>query len=344
MSDLRYKIILPMKIVGMYERYNVAQIRKISEFLEVSNDIYSLIETSSILTLQTNFFHILSEGNLMNLNVRGVFQLFLDFQDFKIAERKAIISEQHAMQGVIYSFSFDNKASIAVSNEIETFFTNFDDYYINNISRLIAFAIPVVILSIFMVFDVSELFSNSYNQEIEILKGRGLSTRRVTFIYLIIRLLEIVLATIISYGLALLTAIPLIKINGFMKFTNTDTQLVTGNVFAVMGIVVAVLFIISIPKVIIIAVRRRRIEKQPNKIVKILKFISWRDMFFLGIGLGLLMYFLGMTQDAHQANNIAEFTTYLGYTIVGAIFSLLGGLPIAIKSLSLVWKFIGFGL
>ena len=65
--------LLQMKIVGIFERYNVAQIRKISEFLDVSNDIYSLIETSAILTLQTNFFHILSEGDRMNLNVRGVY-------------------------------------------------------------------------------------------------------------------------------------------------------------------------------------------------------------------------------------------------------------------------------
>ena len=84
---------------------------------------------------------------------------------------------------------------------------------------------------------------------------------RITSIYLSTRLIEILVASVVSYGFAALTAGPLIKINGFISFNNPDAELVISNILFALFTVALVLFVISIPRIIIIVTRKRKIEK-----------------------------------------------------------------------------------
>ena len=386
-------------IVGIYERINVGQAKRVSEYLGIPYDIYTVAsENADILTKQNNFFEILSNGFKMHLGMWGYYQLLMNFNDFRITDRKELVDEQDEMQQTIFRFSFDSSSEISTqvidqytneeTTELKMFFESFNSYYLNNMARLLIFAIPAILLSIFMVFESSDLFSSSYEQEMEILRNRGISTGRLFWTYLIIRLAEILVATFVSFGVAVGTAIPLIKIDGFISFKNTDTHLVTGNIFMILGLVISVLFIVSVPRILILVRRKRRIEKAPRiarrKIRKlaeptydipkgeisieskplkdtsiaeayseketettlssIVGFIaktgifSWRDIFFLGLGIGLFYYFYNKAFIAFDTQAVEDFTLYLYLTIAGAIFTLIGGLPFAIKIFGLIIK------
>ncbi len=334
---------ISLKVVGFFISPERTKTHRITNTLGLPDDIYSIFKSSHLLTKQSYFFDIFNNATRVDLQqVYGYFQLNTDFREFSIDERTVIVNELiEKYEDKVFSFSFDDSAAVHIGNEMESFFSSFNTYYLNNMARLLIFSIPAIILSIYMVFESSELFSSSYEKEIEILRGRGLSNRRITTIYLSTRLIEIVIASVASFGFAALTATPLLKINGFISFNNPDAELVLGNIPFAMFIVGLVLFIISIPRIIIIVSRKRKIEKVPSKLKKILSFISWRDMFFLMLGLGLLIYFYNEAFVAYYESNIGNFTTYLLLTIAGAIFTLLGGLPLVIKLLSVLWKGIG---
>ena len=388
--------LLNMTVVGIFSQTNFAQVRRTAAHLGIPYDVYVLAsENAYIITKQSIYFDILSKGGKMNLFVRGYFQLEMNFDEFNVAERNNIVTEQEILLGRVYSLTYDNSAIVSVNDEISEFFQSFNTYYLNNMARLLIFAIPAILLSIFMVFESSELFSTSYEQEMNILRSRGISTRRLFSIYLTIRIVEIVIASLLSFAIALGTAIPLIRINGFISFTNTDTHLVVGNVPAILGLVAGVLFIISIPRIIILVRRKKKIEIAPvvrrrsvKKIdglsarsisgktiekakidlvkdgvksaadlnlppgetvatvaivaffVAIVKYklITWRDVFFLTLGIGLLIYFYNQSFISYYNASISDFTMNLFLTIAGAIFTLLGSLPLVIKFLGLILR------
>ncbi|MHA2308330.1 MAG: hypothetical protein ACXABJ_03550, partial [Candidatus Heimdallarchaeaceae archaeon] len=329
-------------VVGIYSELNVAQTRRLSNYLDLSHDIYNLFEIADILTKNSLFFELLSTMGSINQDINGYYQFITNFNQFKMAERTTLIEEQTSLNEKVFSFSFDSSSSVKIRNEMLKFFNNFNAYYLKNMARLLIFAVPAILLSIFMVFESSELFSSSYEKEIEILGNRGVRNRKLTSIYLSIRMFEVVAAACLSFGLAVLTASPVIKINGFLRFDNPDTHLVIGNVGAELGLVMLILFVISVPRIIMIVSRKRHVEKVPNVFSKILKFITWRDLFFLGIGSGFFFFFYNETFVAYYESNISNFTTFLFLTIGGAIFILLGGLPLVIKLLSTFWKILGY--
>lgn len=386
--------LLNMTVVGIYSPRNFAQTRRIAAYLGVPYDVYTVAsESAYIITKQSIYFDILSKGGKMNLFLRGYFQLEMNFDDFNIAERNNLVTEQETLLGKVYSLTYDNSAIVRVNDELSEFFQSFNTYYLNNMARLLIFAIPAILLSIFMVFESSELFSTSYEQEMNILRNRGIKTQKLFTIYLSIRIVEIVIASLLSFAIALGTAIPLIRINGFISFTNTDTHLVVGNVPTILGLVAGVLFIISIPRIIILVRRKKKIEKAPvvrRRFVKKLdslssrkipvktiakakreiakdgiksgvdltagepkatavivaffvaivkyKLITWRDVFFLTLGIGLLIYFYNQSFISYYNTAFSDFTVNLFLTIAGAIFTLMGTLPLIIKFLGLILR------
>ncbi len=259
-----HNYLLNTTVVGIYAQINTAQAKRTAAYFGVPYDIYTLASDNSyIITKQSIFFDIISKGGKMNLLLRGYYQLEMNFDEFNVAERNEILAEQDILAGRVFSFAFDDSSIVRVKDEIADFFEEFNTYYLNNMARLLIFAIPAVLLSIFMVFESSELFSTSYEQEMEIMRSRGIKTRKIFSTYLAIRVIEIIIASLFSFAIAVATAVPLIRINGFIRFTNTDTNLTIGNVPGILGIVIAFLFIISIPRIIILVRRKKKIEKAP---------------------------------------------------------------------------------
>jgi hypothetical protein len=385
--------LLNVTIVGIYSQINFAQAKRTTAYLGLPYDIYSIAsENAYIITKQSIFFDVLSKGGKMNLFLRGYYQLEMNFDEFNVGERSTLVSEQDILLGRVFSFTFDDSSLVRVKDEMAEFFEDFNTYYLNNMARLLIFAIPAVLLSIFMVFESSELFSTSYEQEMNILRSRGIRTRKIFTTYLSIRTFEILIASLVSFGIAVGTAVPLIRINGFIRFTNTDTHLVIGNVPAILGLVIAVLFIISIPRIIILVRRKKTIEKAPTvrkrtkrirekvtsgdptksavktvgkEIAKDLaiagdisvtdasvvsaviaffaliikyKLITWRDVFFLVLGTGTLIYFYNQSFISYYDAALGDFTINLFLTISGAIFTLIGALPLIIKIIGLILR------
>ncbi len=330
-----------VSISGIYERMTTSELEKTSSFLGMSNDIYSLIETANVILKDSTLFRILSSSSLMNIQLTGIYQFVLDFSHFTIEERTMIMDEQNKLIGKTFSVSSDSSSALTFTGELFTFFKAFNTYYVQNMSRLFIFAFPAILLSIFMIFESSELFSNSYVQEVTVMKNRGVKKRRVTGIYISIRFIEVIIATLVSYALAVITAIPLIKVNGFLSFNNKDTEFVLGNVPISLVLIATLLFTISIPRILMIINREKKVEKTPSKIIKIFKSISWRDVSFLLIGSGIFGAFYYLTFLMHNETSTKYFALFLNLTIIGALFALIGGLPILMKLLSILWRSIG---
>ncbi len=68
------------------------------------------------------------------------------------------------------------------------------------------------------------------------------------------------------------------------------------------------------------------------------KLITWRDVFFLTLGVGLLIYFYNQSFISYYDAAISDFTINLFLTIAGAIFTLMGALPLIIKFLGLILR------
>ncbi|UJG43832.1 MAG: hypothetical protein K9W46_01280 [Candidatus Heimdallarchaeum endolithica] len=330
-----------LTIVGIFEQVTTSELYKTSLFLGESNDIFGLLETSQIVLYNSNLFKLLSNSKKLNMQLRGIYQFNLKFSNFKIEERTIISKEYEKHVGITYSLSHDASSAIVFTQEIIDFFTDFNRYYLNNMTRLFIFAFPAILLSIFMIFESSELFSSSYQQEVAILKNRGVRRRTMVSIYVWIRFFEVIIATIISYGIAILTSIPLIRINGFLSFNNMDTELRIGNLPVEMLLTALILFTISIPRILLIVRRERRIEKTPSKLSKLFKSISWRELSFLLIGMLIFGVFYYLTFVAYIEASTKNFPLFLNLTIIGALFTLIGALPLLMKFLSIIWKGIG---
>ena len=152
---------IPLKVVGIFPSTETTRTSRITENLNLPEDIFQIYKATHILTKESFFFDIFNNTTRVDLpRVFGYFQLDTSFSEFSINERTSIISElASTFNNKVFSLSFDDVAAVQVTHEVQIFFSEFNTYYLNNMARLLIFAIPAILLSIYMVFESSELFS-----------------------------------------------------------------------------------------------------------------------------------------------------------------------------------------
>lgn len=328
--------------VGFYDPPKSSELKIITDYQEQPYDLFRKIRMSALLTINDNLFQIFASSQKFDLLIRGYFHIEFDFADFKMKDRIILLDEQRTIVNKTFTFTFDSYSSITISNEMLWLFGSFNNYYLQNMARILIFAFPALLLSIFMIVESSDLFSTSYEQEVDILRKKGIRRGKIVKLYLSVRIVEAISATLVSFGIAVLTAIPLIKIEGFLRFTNQETELILSNIIVKMLIVFAVLITISIPKIISIASAKRKHEKDPKKGSNLFKKLPWRDLSFLILGIVLFQIFYNRTYIAFFTQNVSNYIPYLILTMLGALFLIVGGLPIFIKVLSIAWRLLGY--
>jgi hypothetical protein len=332
---------IEMKAVGFYSMPTSTEIRTITEYLGEHYDLFRKMRMSHLITTNDFLFQMIASSKRFELMLQGFYQIDFDFNDFQMSDRIVLLNEQRTMVNKTYTFSFDSSSSITISEEMMWMFGFFNNYYMQNMARILFFACPAFLLSIFMVIESSDLFSTSYEQEVDILRKKGLRRAKIARVYLSVRTVEALVATLISFGIAVLTSIPLIRIEGFLSFTNQDTKLIISNVFINMIIVFGILIVISVPKILTIASKRRKYEKDPKKLLNLIKKLPFRDLAILIPGIVLFQIFYNRTLVSLYTQEITNYIANLMLTLLGALFLIVGGLPIAIKILSIVWRFLG---
>ncbi len=328
--------------VGFYDPPTSSELKLITEYQEQPYDLFRKVRMSGMLTTNDNLFQIFASSQKFDLLIRGYFQFEFNFVDFKMKDRIVLLNEQKTIVDKTFTFTFDSYSSITISNEMLWLFGSFNNYYLQNMARILIFAFPALLLSIFMIIESSDLFSTSYEQEVDILRKKGFRRGKIAKLYLSVRIVEALVATLISFGIAVITAIPLIRIDGFFRFTNQETELILRNIIVKMLIVFAVLVTISIPKIISIASAKRKHEKDPKKGSNLFKKLPWRDLSILILGIVLFQIFYNRTYIAFYTQTVSNYISYLILTMLGALFLIVGGLPIFIKVLSIAWRLLGY--
>ena len=100
----------------------------------------------------------MSNKSIDDHDLLGYYQVLTDFNKFKMSERTVLIEEQTELNDRIFAFSFDDSSSIQLKDELLNFFNSFNSYYLKNMARLLIFAVPAILLSIFMVFESFRAF------------------------------------------------------------------------------------------------------------------------------------------------------------------------------------------
>ncbi len=333
---------MEVTVVGFFSLPTSTELKTLTDYYGQHYDLFRKIRMANLLTTNDILFQLFSSSNRFELMIQGFYQIDFDFTDFQIKDRIPLLNEQRTIVNKTYTFPFDSSSSIIITEEMMWLLGYFNSYYMQNMARIIFFACPALLLSVFMVIESSDLFSTSYEQEVDILRKKGLRRMKIANLFLSVRMVEAFIATTISFGIAVLTSIPLIRIEGFLSFSNEKTKLLLSNVFLKLLIVFGVLIVISVPKIVSIASARRKYEKDPKKVVNLIKKLPYRDLAVLIPGIILFQIFYNRTIVALYTQDLSQYIVNLMLTLLGALFLIVGGLPIFIKILSIVWRFLGY--
>ncbi|MHA1447754.1 MAG: hypothetical protein ACTSSN_13755, partial [Candidatus Heimdallarchaeaceae archaeon] len=111
-------------------------------------------------------------------------------------------------------------------------------------------AVPILYLAIFLIFETNELYSQGLEQEIEIFQTKGLSSGRIAFNYMILKIFEAIAASFVGFGLSFALVPPLLKVDSFLTFNQQNQVLNFSGLGWATLFTITALIVVSIPKII----------------------------------------------------------------------------------------------
>ncbi|MFW9852557.1 MAG: hypothetical protein ACFFDS_06425, partial [Candidatus Thorarchaeota archaeon] len=332
-SDVLYSAdSFELKVVGIYLPPSYQHLLQICKNHDLPYDPISFIvsETNTNFMVQTDYF-LSNLGNISNFdfNMFCRIQFQYDFSQFQ-AEGIYQLNEE------IEDLEFLNPHSFPFSSGGSWFFFNEFSYAlflldsaVRTVQFLILFlSIPIMYLAWFLIFEVNELFGASFEQEIQILQSKGVSTGNISFIYLTMKIFEVMIATALGFLLTLALIPPLMSIDKFLSFKSTITVINLSSLPIAMSIAFVLLLFISLPRIIKLSKTKIKVEKPPRKFVQLLKTLRLHYLLIILFGAGIiaLSYWLffsfgGFFPDFESNVILLVFVYLMG---IGAMIVLLG--------------------
>jgi hypothetical protein len=312
-SDIDFDTI-EIEVVGMYKQPSSSQIENACELLSLPSDpIKSLAYYHSLIVPMEYFLTNFENATKYHLQIYGEMQFEYDFENSDAQEITDLTTEVYLLREEgPYPLSSSSSGYWSIGYELIIEFTGID--IILNISYLlfIFLSIPILFLALFLVFEVNELFGSSFEQEIKILRSKGVSTGTITFSYSMMKLFESLASIVIGFGFTMILLPILLKVNKFLVFDDQIYSLVLTSLPTFIGVTFVLLILLSIPRIIILARKDKKKIKPPRRFVQLLKqllpyllpvvFILWGVSIFL-IGLffmyafgGFLLFIPGLQQ------------------------------------------------
>ncbi len=321
-----------LKVVGIYLPPSYQHLLQVCKNNDLPYDPINFIvsETNTYMLVQTDYY-LTNLGNISQFD----FEMFgrVQFQyDFSQFQAEGIYQLNEEIQDLDYSsphsFPFSTGGSWFFFNEF-SYALFLLDSSIRTVQFLILFlSIPIMYLAWFLIFEVNELFGASFEQEIQILRSKGVSTGNISFIYLTMKIFEVVMASALGFLLTLALVPPLMSIDKFLSFKSTITVINLSSLPIAMSIAFVLLLFISLPRIIRMSKTKIKVEKPPRKFVQLLKNLRLHYLLIIlfGAGITALSYWLffsfgGFFTDFESNVLILVFVYLMG---VGAMIILLG--------------------
>ncbi|MHA1217691.1 MAG: hypothetical protein ACTSO5_03295 [Candidatus Heimdallarchaeaceae archaeon] len=189
-------------------------------------------------------------------------------------------------------------------------------------------AVPILYLAIFLIFETNELYSQGLEQEIEIFQTKGLSSGRIAFNYMILKIFEAIAASFVGFGLSFALVPPLLKVDSFLTFNQQNQVLNFSGLGWATLFTITALIVVSIPKIIQVSTKKTTFQKTPQRLVTLLKQIRIPTLLLIGVGIGLTLLFFSLYKVNLRNLSYSGNTSLLMINIylagLGVLLALLG--------------------
>ena len=321
-----------LKVVGIYLAPSDQHLLQICKEKGLPFDPINIIASEVDMNMLVPADYYLSNmGNIsdFNFDISGRIQFLYDFSQFPANGIYQLDEDVRNLdENGPYIFPFSSGGYWTFNNEF--YYALFLlDSSIRTIQFLILFlSIPIIYLAWFLIFEVNELFGASFEQEIQILRSKGVSTGSISFIYLTMKIIEVILSTALGFLLTLSLVPPLMSIDKFLSFKSTIGEINLSSLPIALSVSFVLLLFISLPRIIRMSQTKIKVEKPPKKFVQLLKNLRLHYLLIIifGAGITVLSYWLfysfgGFFSDYENNSLILVFVYLMG---VGAMIILLG--------------------
>ena len=321
-------------IVGFYNEPSDNLLSNLCEQYSVPRDPINILTSFSsgfpvMLTFTDNYLKNFENVTVYHLNLNIDVQFIYDFKNIDTDLLTTLLEETNKLpEDNPYNFNFLIGSSWYFNSEIPNAFSGISEQIQLTQFIVVFLSIPILYLALFVTFEVNELFSSSFEEEIRIMSSKGVSTGMITFLYSTMKFVEAIAATFLGLGVNLIILPPLLKVDKFVSFKSTITSIELGTAPAAMSITLILLIAIALPRIIQLSKTQREIQKTPKKWVTLMKTIRLPYFLLLAWGGGLigLGYWLLTSSYFEVIPGLVPvlFTVYIYIIGIGVMISLLG--------------------
>jgi hypothetical protein len=330
------KIYLPLNdfnvtISGIYDTPSYAALQSLCRTNNLPLDPVNTFTASGFAASPMEFYFSIYENvSDSSLDLLGSLQFGYDFANIAPNEITIVKEELDALvqRNPHRLPSLPPQCTWHFNNEFIFAFYGIETTLATTQLLIIFFLVPIIYLAWFLIFEVNELFGLSFEQEIRILRSKGVSTGNISFIYLTMKSLEAIIATVVGFLITLAMLPPLLRVNKFLDFKPTSARMVFTSVPLSVGISLILLLLISFPRIIKMSKSEKKIQKTPRRFIKLLKNLRLHYIFIIILGgvIGGIGYWLFtlFSIDIFSAVTNAIALMFLYIIGIGAMISLLG--------------------
>ncbi|MHA1418929.1 MAG: hypothetical protein ACTSYH_00365 [Candidatus Heimdallarchaeaceae archaeon] len=324
---------IDMAIVGFIQQPSYSQLENACDLLDLPSDpIRSFAYDNSLIIPMEYFLSNFENVTKYHLQIYGEMQFVYDFENSNSQEITDLITEVTLLREEgPFPLSSASLGIWEIGYELIIEFTGIN--LILSVSQILILflSIPILYLAWFLVFEINELFGTSFEQEIKILRSKGVSTGTITFSYSMMKLFESLVATFLGFGLTMILLPILLTVDTFLTFNDQIYGLSLASLPISMSITFVLLIVISIPRIIILARKDTKKVKPPRKWVQLLKQLRIHYIFLIILGFVIfgIGYFL---------------TTFLGIMLIAIGFQLIGLIFIYTMGIGFMIILLGVGL
>ncbi len=324
--------VMNLTVTGTYSQPPRSLIESLCEEYNLPSDpLKSLLNYYNIplITFEPYYLENFQNISIYDFFLTGGVQFEYDFSQFNPQDLSVLIEELTSLkEDGPFPFVFQENSYWYILPELEYIFEDIGFEMQTTQFLIIFLSIPILYLALFLTFEVNEIFSTSFEQEIRILSSKGVSTGMITFIYSSMKFFESLVATFLGFGVNILVLPALLKINKFLTFDNPLFSLNLASLPTAMGSTFLLLVIISVPRIIKISKTKKKVEKPPKQFIQLIKNIRLHYILTMGFGVGLTFLSFYLFQmiafDGGTMANSAILVIFIYLMGIGVMIALLG--------------------
>ncbi|MHA1415864.1 MAG: hypothetical protein ACTSRR_06335 [Candidatus Heimdallarchaeaceae archaeon] len=318
-----------MTIVGIYEKPTEPALFKMSRDYGLSYDLIEMIsQYIGAITFNDFYLSSLKTMPVQHLKFDGIVQFFYDFSLVNSKNIGKLINDFDILQpGYDHPVKFDLGGSWVISTELKLVLQSLVPSYSSTQFLIVLLSIPVLYLALFLIFETNALFATSFDEEIKILRSKGLSTGKIVYMNTVMKFVESLIATFLGLGEAILIIPILLKLDRFVSFNLSSTMPSLKNLPLIFTISFFGLIIITLPLTIRMAKIKKEQIRDYNKFVSFLKKVKIGNFIIIAVGGGIiyggLKLYLTFSENLSSSDNqlINIFVYIIG---IGVMISLFG--------------------